>query len=149
MDKTMILAACYLLRKLSCLQQIKGNFSTKPCWNQLNPSHEWRYKKESREFERYNRASVALNKLQILLFQTIWNISCNVQARRGYNNQWNEFKSNDQNKERMDSKFSSQHHSWIKCKGHRKKVNDRQLKRLLIIEQILLVSTIGNVRRTV
>ena len=31
----------------------------------------------------------------------------------------------------------------------REKGNDRQLKRLLIVKQILLVSTLGNVKRTV
>ena len=37
--------------------------------------------------------------------------------------------------------FSLQHHPWIKHKGHENKVNDHQLKKLLIVKQILLVST--------
>ena len=37
----------------------------------------------------------------------------------------------------------------IKCRGHDNKGNDHQFKKLLIIKQILLVSTIGNVKRTV
>ena len=46
--------------------------------------------------------------------------------------------------ERLASTFSLQYHPWIKCKGHDNSENDRQFERLLIIKQILLVSTIGN-----
>ena len=46
--------------------------------------------------------------------------------------------------ERLASTFSLQYHPWIKCKGHDNSGNDRQFERLLIVKQILLVSTIGN-----
>ena len=36
-----------------------------------------------------------------------------------------------------------------KLEGHENKGNDHQLKRLLIVKQILLISTFGNVWKTV
>ena len=41
--------------------------------------------------------------------------------------------------------FSFQYHSWIKHYGYENKGNDNQLKNLLIVKQILLDSTLGNV----
>ena len=41
--------------------------------------------------------------------------------------------------------LSLQYHPWIKHWGHENKGNDHQVKQLLIIKQILLVSSLGNV----
>ena len=49
----------------------------------------------------------------------------------------------------LASNFSLQYHPWIKRQGLENKGNDHQLKKLLIIELILLVSTSGTVQRTV
>ena len=48
----------------------------------------------------------------------------------------------------LASNFSSQYHPWIKCRGHKNKGNDHQFKKFLIVKQILLVSIIRNVKRT-
>ena len=40
--------------------------------------------------------------------------------------------------------FSLQYHPWVTCKGHEKKGNDQQQKKLLIFIPILLVSTFGH-----
>ena len=40
------------------------------------------------------------------------------------------------------SNFSSQPHPWITYEGHKNKRNDHQLKKLLIVKQILLVDTL-------
>ena len=40
-------------------------------------------------------------------------------------------------------------HPSIECKGRENKGNDHQLRKLLIVKQILLVSNKGNVRRSV
>ena len=40
--------------------------------------------------------------------------------------------------------FSLQDHPWITLKSHENIRNDHQLKKLLIVKQILLVSTLGN-----
>ena len=45
--------------------------------------------------------------------------------------------------------FSLYYHPWIKHEGQENKGRDHQLKKRLIIKQILLVSTLGNVKRTV
>ena len=42
------------------------------------------------------------------------------------------------------SHFSLQYHHWIAHDGHENKANDQQLKKLLIIGQILLDSALGN-----
>ena len=47
------------------------------------------------------------------------------------------------------SNFSLQYHLWIKYYGHWNNGNDHQLKKLLIVKQILLISTTGNIWRTV
>ena len=47
------------------------------------------------------------------------------------------------------SNFSLQYRPWIKHEGHENKGKDHQLKKLLIVWQNLLVSTFGNVYRTV
>ena len=47
------------------------------------------------------------------------------------------------------SYFSLQYHRWIKHEGHKNKRNDHQRKMLLIVRQILLISTSGKVCRTV
>ena len=49
----------------------------------------------------------------------------------------------------LASNFSLKYHPWIKHYGHENKRNDLQLKKLVIFKQILLVSTFGNVKRTV
>ena len=41
--------------------------------------------------------------------------------------------------------FSLQYHPWIKHSGHENEENDHQLKRIAIVQQILLISTLGNV----
>ena len=43
------------------------------------------------------------------------------------------------------SNLSSQYHFWIKCYSQEDKGNDLQLKKLMIVLQILLFSTIRNV----
>ena len=45
--------------------------------------------------------------------------------------------------------FFLQDHPWIKPQGDKNKGNDHQLKKLLIVKQILLVSTLRNVWRIV
>ena len=45
--------------------------------------------------------------------------------------------------------FSLQYHHWIKSLSHRNKGNDHQFKKFLTVEQILLVSSIVVVKRTV
>ena len=45
----------------------------------------------------------------------------------------------------LASNFSLPYHPWIKHEGHESKGSDHQLKKLLIVRQILLVSTLGNV----
>ena len=48
-------------------------------------------------------------------------------------------------KEWPASNFSQRHHqTWIKHLGYKSRENDNQLKELLIVEQILLISTEGN-----
>ena len=47
------------------------------------------------------------------------------------------------------SKFSLYLHNWIKHQGHECDGNDNQLKKLLIVRQILLVSISGSLLRTV
>ena len=42
-------------------------------------------------------------------------------------------------------KFSSHYHTWIKHSGHENEGNDHQQEEVLIVKQILLVSTIENV----
>ena len=49
----------------------------------------------------------------------------------------------------LASNFSLQYHPWIKHKGQENKGKDHQLKKLLIVTQILLVNTLGYVLRTV
>ena len=49
----------------------------------------------------------------------------------------------------LASNFSLLHQLWIKNVGHENGGGDHQLKQLLIVKQILLVSLIGNVWRTV
>ena len=44
--------------------------------------------------------------------------------------------------------FSLYYHPWIKHEGQENKGRDHQLKKRLIIKQILLVSTLGNIKRT-
>ena len=39
----------------------------------------------------------------------------------------------------LASNFSLQYHTWIKHKGHENKLNDHQLKKLLIVRQILKI----------
>ena len=41
--------------------------------------------------------------------------------------------------------FSLQYHPWISHHGHKNKRNDHQIKKFLIIKQILPVSILGNV----
>ena len=48
----------------------------------------------------------------------------------------------------LSSNFSLQYHPWITYLGHENQGNDYQLKKLLIVEQILLVSTLRSVSRT-
>ena len=38
--------------------------------------------------------------------------------------------------------FSQQHHPWIKLYNEKNKGNDHQLKKFLIVKQILLISTL-------
>ena len=45
----------------------------------------------------------------------------------------------------LASNFSLQYPHWITHLGHKNKGNDHQLNKLLIVEQILLVSALGNV----
>ena len=45
----------------------------------------------------------------------------------------------------LASNFSLQDYPWITQPGHENKGNDHQLKKLLIVKQILLVSTLRNV----
>ena len=45
--------------------------------------------------------------------------------------------------------FTPLYHPWIINYGHKNKGNEYQLKKLLIVEQILLVSTLSNFKRTV
>ena len=47
----------------------------------------------------------------------------------------------------LASNFSSQYHSWIKHYSHENKGNDNQLKNFLIVQQILLASTLGTVKK--
>ena len=47
------------------------------------------------------------------------------------------------------SNFSFQFHSWIDHEGLKSKGNDHQLKKLLIVKEILLYSSSGNIKRTV
>ena len=49
----------------------------------------------------------------------------------------------------LASNFFLQHHARIKHYGNENKGNDHKLKELLIVEQILLVSTYGNVEKIV
>ena len=49
----------------------------------------------------------------------------------------------------LASNFSLLHHLWIKNESHENGGGDHQLKQLLIVKQILLVSLIENVWRTV
>ena len=49
----------------------------------------------------------------------------------------------------LASIFSLQYHPWIKHESHKNRRDDHQLKQLLIVKQILLVSLFGNVWRTV
>ena len=49
----------------------------------------------------------------------------------------------------LASNFSLLHHLWIKNESHENRGGDHQLKQLLIVKQILLVSLIENVWRTV
>ena len=49
----------------------------------------------------------------------------------------------------LASNFSLQYHQWITHLCQENKRNDYQLKKLLIAERILLVSTLGNVSTTV
>lgn len=48
-----------------------------------------------------------------------------------------------------NSNVSLQYPPWIKCKGHEIDFNDRQSKKLLIVNHILLISTTGKVERLV
>ena len=48
-------------------------------------------------------------------------------------------------KEWLASNFSLQYHPWIKHEGHKNEENDHQLNMVLIIKQILSVSTLGNI----
>ena len=50
--------------------------------------------------------------------------------------------------ERLASYFSLQYHHWI-TQCHENKGNDQQLKKLLVVRQILIVSTLVTVQRTV
>ena len=43
------------------------------------------------------------------------------------------------------SNFSLQLHTYIKYEGHENKGNDHQFKKLVIVKQILPVSTLGHV----
>ena len=43
----------------------------------------------------------------------------------------------------LASNFSSQYQPWIKCLGYENKGNDHQLKKVLIVKQILLACTIN------
>ena len=69
----------------------------------------------------------------------------------------NEFKKGGSNKTRhlnpeewLESNFSLQHHCWIKQYGYESEENDGSIKKkLVIVKQILLVSTIGNVYEAV
>ena len=45
----------------------------------------------------------------------------------------------------LASNFSLQYHPWMTLQGHKNKGNDHQLEKLLIAQQILLVSTLRNV----
>ena len=45
--------------------------------------------------------------------------------------------------------FSLPFHFWIKYNDHEIKERDHQLKKFLVVEHIILVSTIGNIKRTV
>ena len=45
----------------------------------------------------------------------------------------------------LASKYSLQNHPWIKHEGHENKGIDHQPKKLLIVKQMLLVSSMGNV----
>ena len=47
------------------------------------------------------------------------------------------------------SNFSLQYHHWIAHEGHENKAHDQQLKKLLIVRQILLDSALGNTLGTV
>ena len=49
----------------------------------------------------------------------------------------------------LASNFSLWYHLWIKHESHEKRGDDHQLKQLLIVKQILLVSLFGNVWRKV
>ena len=49
----------------------------------------------------------------------------------------------------LQCNFSFQYHLWIKHEGNENKGNDNWLKNLLIVKQILLASTSGNVKRLV
>ena len=48
----------------------------------------------------------------------------------------------------LASNFSLQYHPQITHKGHKKKGNDQQRSKVLIVEQILLFSPLGNILRT-
>ena len=49
----------------------------------------------------------------------------------------------------LASNFSLPYHPWITLESHENRGVDHQLKQLLIVKQILLVSPFGNVRRTI
>ena len=49
----------------------------------------------------------------------------------------------------LASKYSLQNHPWIKHEGHENKGIDHQPKKFLIVKQILHVSSLGNVYRTI
>ena len=69
----------------------------------------------------------------------------------------NEFNKGGSNKTRhlnpeewLESNFSLQHHCWVKQYGYESEENDGSIKKkLVIVKQILLVSTIGNVYEAV
>ena len=67
---------------------------------------------------------------------------------------WHYFQStyqqtNGNKKDWPSSNFSLQYHPWITHEGDENKRNDHQLRKLLIVWQILLVSALKNVQRTV
>ena len=47
--------------------------------------------------------------------------------------------------ERLASNFSLKYHPWVTHEGDKNKWNDHQLKKLLIVQQILFVRTLGKV----
>ena len=48
----------------------------------------------------------------------------------------------------LTSSFSLQYYGWIKHKAYESKGYDHQIKKALINKQIILISTLGNVYRT-